>query len=64
MVAAVPGEGPQTTRLYFGSAVVPTMNPRTGSVALGLGFTALLGFHRLYSRALLAAASYKLDNAA
>lgn len=37
------------TRLYFGSAVVP----RTGSRSLGFTYRALLGFHKLYSRALL-----------
>jgi len=48
------------TRLYFGSAVVPIRDPNTGRSSLGFGFTALLGFHKLYSRALLRAASRKL----
>lgn len=43
------------TRLYFGSAVVPRSNGR-----LGGGFHALLGFHKLYSRLLLAAAASRL----
>lgn len=43
---------PSTTCLRFGSAVLPT---RQGG-KLGWGFHALLGFHRLYSRLLLAAA--------
>lgn len=46
------------TRLYFGSAVVP----RTGAAPgrMGLGFDALLGFHRLYSRLLLRAATARM----
>jgi hypothetical protein len=44
------------TRLYFGSAVVP----RAGTRSMGGGFSALLGFHKLYSRALLRAAVTKL----
>jgi hypothetical protein len=39
------------TRLLFGSAVLPARDGRMGAL-----FGALLGFHRLYSRALLAAA--------
>jgi hypothetical protein len=48
------------TRLYFGSAVVPVHNPRTGASRLGFGFSALLGFHKLYSRVLLSAARSRL----
>lgn len=48
------------TRLYFGSAVVPRPHPRSGKPALGFGFRALLGFHRLYSVALLSAARAQL----
>jgi hypothetical protein len=44
------------TRLYFGSAVVPVVDARTGQRGLGKRFDALLGFHRLYSRILLGAA--------
>lgn len=50
-------EGGTGTRLYFGSAVVPT--PRSverGRPRMGTAFRLLLGFHRLYSRALLRAA--------
>jgi len=49
------------TRLYFGSAVVPVKNSRTGRLTLGLGFRALLGFHRLYSVVLLYAAKSRLE---
>lgn len=62
MVAASPGAPPARTRLYFGSAVVP---PRTSSGArgsMGWVFTALLGFHKLYSRALLWSAARRLSS--
>lgn len=45
------------TRLYFGSAVVPA-TPESKN--LGPLFSGLLGFHKLYSRALLAAAARRL----
>jgi hypothetical protein len=51
---------PAGTRLYFGSAVVPVHDPRTGASHLGFGFSALLGFHKLYSRVLLSAARSRL----
>lgn len=54
-VAPAPGGTPATT-LLFGSAVVP-MRPNGG---FGFLFHALLGFHRLYSRLLLAAARRRL----
>jgi len=41
------------TRLYFGSAVVPIRNSKTGEPSLGFGFQALLGFHKVYSVLLL-----------
>ena len=41
------------TQLYFGSAVVPKRNPKTGELSLELGFQALLGFHKIYSILLL-----------
>ncbi len=46
-----------STRLYFGSAVVPATHARTGRKGLGLLFRSLLGFHKLYSRILLFASS-------
>jgi hypothetical protein len=52
-----PSEG--ATRLYFGSAVVPKVSGKHRG-SLGPGFTALLGFHKLYSRALLQAARARL----
>ena len=49
------------TRLYFGSAVVPLRDGRTGKTSMGLVYKLLLGFHRLYSRALLTAAKSRLQ---
>lgn len=51
-----------STLLYFGSAVISELNARTGQAKYGFGFRALLGFHRLYSRALLRSAVSRLAN--
>jgi len=48
------------TRLYFGSAVVPNVDPASGRKSFGFVFHALTGFHRLYSRMLMASARIKL----
>lgn len=53
-------EGKPATQLLFGSAVVPRFNVRHGREGLGWWFRALLGFHRVYSRALLRAACTRL----
>src|SRR6202008_3232550 len=46
-----------STRLYFGSAVVRVAHPAAnGTKRMTVGFRLLLGFHKLYSRALLASA--------
>jgi hypothetical protein len=42
-----------STRLYFGSAVVPIRDLKTGKPSLGFVFQALLGFHQVYSVLLL-----------
>jgi len=60
MVDFIPNDSGPKTRLYFGSAVVPVMNDKTGELTLGQGFVNLLGFHKLYSRALLSAAKSRL----
>jgi hypothetical protein len=49
-----------TTRLYFGSAIVPARIRPDGSVDLGAGFNQLVGAHRLYSVALLKATAARL----
>ena len=48
------------TRFYFGSAVVPVLSTRSGKPSMGVAFHALMGFHKLYSRALLRAAVSRL----
>jgi hypothetical protein len=55
-----PSISESTTTLYFGSAIVPTVNPKSGQQELGTIFHALLGFHKLYSKILLAAAKSRL----
>lgn len=59
----VPTADKRATRLYFGSAMVPVVDRRTGQQRMGFGFRALLGFHQLYSRVLLRAAAYRLVRA-
>jgi hypothetical protein len=61
MVAAAEDGASTGTRLYFGSAVVPVRSPATGRSKLDPVFGALLGFHKLYSRLLLAAARSRLS---
>lgn len=58
MVSAIDSYG-SGTRLYFGSAIVPVRS-RSGQTTLGFAFNSLLGFHKLYSRALLRAARSRL----
>jgi hypothetical protein len=62
MVIPVEGENSGHTRLYFGSAVVPARAARASAQAPGLGWTfrLLLGFHKLYSRALMFSAKSRL----
>lgn len=52
--------GSTKTRLYFGSAVVPNVDPASGRKSFGFVFHALMGFHRLYSRTLMASACARL----
>lgn len=60
MVAPLTMDNGPGTRLYFGSAVVPVKNHKTGKAELGLVFRALLGFHKIYSVVLLRAARAQL----
>ncbi len=62
MVVPLQSDDGARSRLYFGSAVVPEPNPRTGAMSLGLWFHALAGFHRIYSCALLGAAKSRLKS--
>lgn len=57
---SVPASNHQSTRLYFGSAVVPIVDRRSGRTRMGGAFRVLLGFHKLYSRILLRAAVARL----
>lgn len=50
----------ESTRLYFGSAVVKPRAAPGGEKRMTRGFRALLGFHQAYSRALLATARARL----
>jgi len=52
---SAPASDGRSTRLFFGSAVVPIEDKR-GRKKMGFVFRALLGFHKLYSRMLLNAA--------
>ena len=66
MVSAA--EVPGRTRLYFGSALLPKPTSMNSSDVnskpnLGFVFKALLGFHKLYSRALVCAAAARLEQA-
>ena len=56
--------GAASTRLYFGSGIVPRIDRETGEKRMGPGFRALLGFHTMYSRALLAVARNRLARTA
>ncbi len=61
MCARAVADASASTRLYFGSAVVPMANARSGEPRLGVVFRALLGFHKIYSRVLLRAAVSRLE---
>lgn len=60
MAVPVSTAGDARTRLYFGSAIVPTRNSKTGDLSLGFGFQALLGFHKIYSILLLYSARSRI----
>ena len=48
------------TLLCFGTAIVPMQISKTGEPSIGIGFQALLGFHKMYSRLLLYFAKLRL----
>ena len=60
MVSPTVATGERQTLLYFGSAVVPALNRKTGKLEIGSGFRLLLGFHKLYSKILLYSAKLRL----
>ena len=60
MVAEGTGS-PSTTVIYFGSVVTAVQDQKSGRTELGgCLFSALLGFHKIYSRVLLSAARSRL----
>jgi hypothetical protein len=60
MVGRPQGGRTGSTLLYFGSAVVPRADKAAGKPSMGPQFNSLLGFHKLYSRALLRAARNRI----
>jgi hypothetical protein len=60
MVSSTESSAAEDTRLYFGSAVVGVASAKSGTRTPDLGFRLLLGFHKLYSRALLYSAESRL----
>lgn len=52
--------GVTTTRLFFGSVVIPKKGSENGDVKFGFLFHLLGKFHQIYSKALLSAAYKKL----
>lgn len=56
MTAPLDSENKNTTRLYFGTAVTPLAGKGNQKPSIGFAFHAMLGFHKLYSVALLSAA--------
>lgn len=57
---SAPSPDLRSSRLFFGSAIVPVVDARSGEARMGAAFRALLGFHKIYSRVLLAAAATRL----
>ena len=62
LMALPAGDAASHTLLYFGSAVVPLSRQGALTQRMGWLFHALLGFHRLYSRLLLSAASKRVSS--
>lgn len=60
MIVPMRATGGARTCLYFGSAVVPVRNLKTGEISLGLVYRSLLGFHKIYSVLLLYSAVSRL----
>lgn len=60
MVSPTESDGSKSTRLYFGSAVVPKSRPVAGKPSFGFLFHALYRFHHLYTKGLMLAVKSKL----
>ena len=61
MIIPVNTTGAAQTSLYFGSAVVPIREPKTGKSSIGTTYQALLGFHKIYSILLLYSAKSNIQ---
>lgn len=61
MVSPLHENGGSRTQLYFGSAVVPIGNSKSEKSSFGPSFRALIGFHKIYSVALLHSAKSLLN---
>lgn len=59
-IATISGDRSMQTYLHFGSGITPVQSARAGRMSIGPVFKALTGFHKLYSRALLAATRRKI----
>jgi hypothetical protein len=62
MTAPINAGNGTRTHLYFGSAVVPIRNSKTGEPSLAFAFQALLGFHQIYSVLLLYSAMLRMQH--
>ena len=62
MVIPVNTTGAAQTCLYFGSAVLPIREPKTGKSSIGTTYQTLLGFHKIYSILLLYSAKLSLQH--
>ena len=64
MVVPVKTVNGDRTQLYFGSAVLPIRNPKTGGLSLGFPYQTLLGFHKVYSVLLLYSSGQRIRHRA
>lgn len=62
-VATTTGDSSRQTLLYFGSGITSVTSGKAGRKSIGPVFKGLTGFHKLYSKALLAAARRKIMGA-
>ena len=62
MVSGSEAASGSTTRLFFGSAVIPKARAGSNLKRMGIGFHSLLWFHKLYSQILLESAKQKLNS--
>ena len=64
MVVPVKTVNGDRTQLYFGSAVLPIRNAKTGGLAPGSTYQILLGFHKVYSILLLYSSGQRIRHRA